>query len=411
LAIFGTAYVSGQSVSSAVPADGLELLKRVAQHYADAKSYRIEEVRERESHSEFSRNWQKTVMTAAEAPGNRFHYEGRSMAGDTVRGGDGKTVWTYEVDEHRYTQKPFGEETEPKIITLPEMALREAQQLRENLGHLANGLKSATRLEDATLSINGREIACYRVRIQTSDLKRSRVESLDKTIWIDKSTETVVRSSTREHIHVMMQGRSDIPEDEETTTTYSAAELDRVVPDELFTFTPPSDARLVKEFPNPLKMGPDLSGEPAPPLKFKSPEGNLVTLDSFRGKPVLLDIWATWCAPCVKGLEAISRIYEEAKGKGLVLLSVDEDEEAKTAADLLAKKNYTWPNFHDDGQIGEKLRSSNVPRTLLIDGQGKIVYDTNESSEDDLRAAVAQLGPEYASMAPKPKQVSGSLSK
>jgi hypothetical protein len=84
-------------------------------------------------------------------------------------------------------------------------------------------------------------------------------------------------------------------------------------------------------------------------------------------------------------------------------LTVDQDEEAKTATDLLAKKGYTFTNFHDDGEMSKSLGESIIPRTLLIDSAGKIVYDRTGGSEDDLRAAIAKLGPEYASLAPKPQ--------
>jgi hypothetical protein len=81
---------------------------------------------------------------------------------------------------------------------------------------------------------------------------------------------------------------------------------------------------------------------------------------------------------------------------------VDEDEEAQMAKDFLAKKNYTWANFHDDGEIMYEVGSSGIPRTLLIDKQGKVIYD-GDGEESGLRAGIAKLGPEYASIAPKPE--------
>lgn len=109
----------------------------------------------------------------------------------------------------------------------------------------------------------------------------------------------------------------------------------------------------------------------------------------------MLDIWATWCIPCVKGLDEIATLYAEAKGKSLVLLSVNQDEDENTANDFLAKKNYAWPNFHHDGGIWNELGMSGIPRTLLIDAQGKIVYDASGGPESDLRSAIAKLDPEY----------------
>ena len=152
-----------------------------------------------------------------------------------------------------------------------------------------------------------------------------------------------------------------------------------------------------------------MTGDQVPSLKLKSADGKVVGLDSFRGKPVL---WATWCGPCIAALPRLAQIYQEAKDKGLVLLTVDQDEEPNTADMFLAKKGYTWPNFHDgDGQIEKLVGSSGIPRTLLVDAQGKITYPASGTDEDQLRTAIVKLGPEYATLSPKPKQAPCTASK
>jgi outer membrane lipoprotein-sorting protein len=103
LTIIGAAATFAQT---AAPSESLELLKQVAQQYADAKSYHIELVEERTSSANYSHSWEKTVITAAQSPGDRFHYEGHSGSGNAMKVADGKTVWTYRADEHRYTAKP-----------------------------------------------------------------------------------------------------------------------------------------------------------------------------------------------------------------------------------------------------------------------------------------------------------------
>jgi hypothetical protein len=108
----------------------------------------------------------------------------------------------------------------------------------------------------------------------------------------------------------------------------------------------------------------------------------------------------------VEALPQLARIYGEAKDKGLVLLAVDQDEEANTATEFLAKKGYNWPDFHDgDGEIERLVGSFGIPRTMLIDAQGKIIYDAGGMDDDALRTEITKLGPEYAALAPKPKQV------
>jgi thiol-disulfide isomerase/thioredoxin len=228
----------------------------------------------------------------------------------------------------------------------------------------------------------------------------------DETIWIDKARETVLRTMIHADTY-MMEGAARIPLEEQTITTFTTTELNGGVREDLFRFSPPPDAKLIADFPDPAKDSgnANLAGEPAPALKLKSEDGKVVALESFRGKPVLLDFWATWCGPCVAALPQLAQIYQEAKDKGLVLLTVDQDQEANTAAELLAKKGYGWPNFHDgDGEIEKLVGSSGIPRTMLVNAQGKITYDAGGMDEDELRKEIAKLGPEYAPLLPKPKQ-------
>lgn len=320
--------LSGEAIAFAQPApftpssDGLELLKRVAQQYADAGSYYIESVEERAFTSEYSRSWQKTILTAAETGGNRYYDEGRSNNGRSVKVADGKNVWIYRAGEHRYTAKPqlVATSSKPIVIDMSETAMVQAENLRKTLGALTKTLRSADRLPDSILMVNGSEVSCEVVRVQNSDQKRvSPNYTFEKTIWIDKTHETVMK--TVEHAHTyMLNGAARIPIEEEITTTFPTVELNGPVRESLFTFIPPPDAKLIEDFTDPTKNfgGINMTGDQLPPLKLKSADGKTVALDSFRGKPVLLDLWATWCGPCVAALPQLALIYQEAKHKGLV---------------------------------------------------------------------------------------------
>lgn len=406
---------STAAVPSTPSSDGLDLLKRAAQHYADAKSYYIESVEERTSTREYGRYWSKTILTAAQAPGDRSYYEGRAETGSSIKVADGKTVWRYRVDEHRYTAKPQSSQNAAShgVIAMQEMGVWNAENLRRTLAEMAKHLKSAERLPDATLTVNGQQVLCQVVRVQSSDQKRELPEYLfERTIWIDAERNTILK--TVEHAHTFMSmGTGRIPIEEEVSTSYTKTVLDGAVQDSLFIFTPPSDAKLIQDFPDPREsFQVNMTGEQIPPLKLKSADGKVVGIESFRGKPVLLDFWATSCAPCVASLPELAEIYQEAKDKGLVLLAVDQDEDPTAAVNFLAKKGYTWPDFHDgDGAIEKLMGSSVVPRAVLLDAQGMIVYDTTGVDGDQLRTHLAKLGPEFASLGPKPKLAPCAVSK
>ncbi len=400
-----------QSHNSSASPTGLELLQQVSRHYAAAKSYRIEATEETTTTNDYEHNWQKMLLTAAEAEGSRYYYEGHSNAGGAVRVSDGKTMWNYHTDEHTYTIKATSDNsTAPaQPLSWAEMGSLRAQNIHKELAELATHYNSAERLPDTTLTMGDREIPCYVVRVTSSDRKRSLPSRRsDETFWIDKAHLTILKSLDQFHSYIP-SGSARIPMEGELKITYPVVELDTPLPDSLFSFTPPADAKLLQSFPNPLNSaaGINFTGQTVPSVTLKSADGKLVSLDSFRGKPVLLDFWATWCPPCVKGLPQLAELYQETKDKGLVLLTVDTDEDAKNAADLLAKGGYQWPNFHDAGELSDAFGVNGIPRTVLIDANGKVVFDKIDPKDGELRAQIAKLGPGYASLeqkaAPAPK--------
>lgn len=187
----------------------------------------------------------------------------------------------------------------------------------------------------------------------------------------------------------------------DTITTYPVVDLDATsVPDGLFTFTPVGEAKLVQKFSAtvvPRGHGDLLVGKLAPSVSLVSTDGHTVGLESFRGQPVLLDFWATWCAPCVACMPSLAKLYRDTRAKGLVILSIDEDDEPQKATDFLAKRAEPWPNFHDDGEIARSFAGDGIPQFVLIDSSGKIVYQASGFDDSGLRKAIAKLGPSFDS--------------
>jgi thiol-disulfide isomerase/thioredoxin len=135
-------------------------------------------------------------------------------------------------------------------------------------------------------------------------------------------------------------------------------------------------------------------GQAAPRVQFLLSDGNRVALESYRGKPVLLDFWATWCGPCVLAMPNIERLYSLANQNGLTVISVDEDNDALAAVAYLARHEYAWTNYHDlNGWVRKAFRGDYIPLTVLIDAQGKVAYYDSSSNDEALRAAIAKLGP------------------
>jgi thiol-disulfide isomerase/thioredoxin len=143
-------------------------------------------------------------------------------------------------------------------------------------------------------------------------------------------------------------------------------------------------------------------------VTFTGKDGKEVSLSSYRGKPLLIDFWATWCGPCRAALPGLKRIYSEVKDKGMEFVSfdqvgdpVDEDKDAAAATKYLAQHHYEWKNFHDaDRKVATALQCDGLPLVVVIDAEGQIVYFDFGGNEAELRKAIAGLGPEFASVAP-----------
>ena len=142
-------------------------------------------------------------------------------------------------------------------------------------------------------------------------------------------------------------------------------------------------------------------GKTAPELSFTAPDGKKIDLSSYRGQPVLIDFWATWCGPCLLSMPSLSRIYNDFKARGLAVISVDQDSVPDGATEYLARHHYAWTNYHDtDSKLYHAFKSDGIPLTVLIDAQGKIVYYESGEDEISLRKAIASLGVKTSSTTP-----------
>jgi thiol-disulfide isomerase/thioredoxin len=417
--IFLAAAVAAQTAPQAAPpSEALRLLNEVTQKYADAKTYHLEAIEEETNTNELRRDWRKTVMSAIEAPGDRYRYEGRSAFGSAVVVSDGKTIWKYHEHEHLYTQEPVatGDTEGRRLLQMEEEGINRARYLRRNLPHLADRLNSATLLPEETLVVNGNAKRCFVVHYNDDDLKAKHRDMTEEvTIWIDKERKVIVKMVSRgQNYTILPSSMAHIPFLDEATTFFSFVELDGNVPDSSFVFTPPADAKLVDDFPETRafkksleaqttvesKATADFVGKPAPDVQLKSADGKIILLSSFRGQPVLIDLWATWCGPCRDMISDLKQLYSDVGGKGLLLLTVDDQDDAATAANFLDREHVPWPNLHDpDGAMHKAFKPRGIPFQVLIDREGKVLFYQVGEDIGKLRAAVAKLGPEYSSVA------------
>lgn len=393
--------------------DGLSLLQQMSEHYASATSWYIVAAEERTIENDSCSLSNSARLIGAES-GNEYHYEshteyhekGHRRIGSALHISDGATSWDFHSANHEYRKQtaPTGGYTpEQRSSYVAEVRISQVMRFRKDFADMAQLYSSATRMPDEVLHDTGFDIPCYVVRVTNADRKGPRTsgESMTDTLWIDRQTLAVLRRERHEDAF-RVAGRVNTPITIDSLTRYSTVQLTAPIPKALFHFHPPADAELVTKFSD-RRFDLDLTGQTAPDVPLVAADGASVSLLSYRGKPVLLDFWATWCQPCLVSLPKLAEIGKEATPKGLVFLSVDEDHEEKRATDFLAEHDYTWPNTHDDGSLFQAFNRLGIPLVVLIDESGKIVFWESGEDDHDLRMAIAALGPQYGSIAPAPK--------
>jgi peroxiredoxin len=135
-------------------------------------------------------------------------------------------------------------------------------------------------------------------------------------------------------------------------------------------------------------------GEAAPPFLVTTLEGKQVSLESLRGQVVLLNFWATWCAPCRIEMPGFERVYQAKKNQGFVIVGLSTDWGASAdAREYVARRGVTFPVAMASGEIVRSYGGiRTIPTSILIDRNGRARYTvTGIFAEPALRLAVNRL--------------------
>lgn len=131
-------------------------------------------------------------------------------------------------------------------------------------------------------------------------------------------------------------------------------------------------------------------GDVAPDFTRTDLAGRQVHLADYRGKLVLLNFWATWCAPCRKEMPLFSKWQHDYGAQGLQIVGVSMDDDVTSVKQLLAQSPVRYPIVMGDAQLGERFGGVfGLPLSFLIDAQGRIV--ARYQGESDLARMEAKL--------------------
>jgi peroxiredoxin len=124
-----------------------------------------------------------------------------------------------------------------------------------------------------------------------------------------------------------------------------------------------------------VKIVPIEVGFPAPDFTFPGLDGKMVRLSDFRGKVVLVNIWATWCRYCVDEMPSMEKLYQKLIGEDFEILAVSIDSSGeRVVASFMKKYKLTFPALIDSaGAIRMGYRTTGVPESFIIDKDGILV--------------------------------------
>jgi len=117
------------------------------------------------------------------------------------------------------------------------------------------------------------------------------------------------------------------------------------------------------------------------------------SLAAVRGKPVILDFWATWCGPCQAEMPIIDGLARRFKDQGLVVVGVNTSDAPGLAERFVARKGVTFPIVFDEGNdVAHKFQVDNLPTLVVISKEGKVVAVRHGlTSESDLERLIKRV--------------------
>lgn len=133
---------------------------------------------------------------------------------------------------------------------------------------------------------------------------------------------------------------------------------------------------------------------PAPSTAFLDPDGRPIKLDAYRGSLVLVNVWATWCAPCVKELPSLARLQAALGGERFRVLLVSVDRKGLEVAEPFLRKlgiDGLRTAADPKSELARALGAVGLPTSVLLDAEGRIVGKMLGDAEWDSPAAKALL--------------------
>ena len=144
--------------------------------------------------------------------------------------------------------------------------------------------------------------------------------------------------------------------------------------------------------------GHPLYGEAAPEIDLETLDGERITLSSLRGRPVLINFWATWCTPCREEFDLMIEAYAEHAGADLEILGIIHDDAAEGARAFAADKGADWPMLLDPDDVAwNAYLGLGMPTSFFVDAEGIVrAFSLGGFTEEGLVRQLETILPDEA---------------
>ncbi|HEX4997195.1 MAG TPA: redoxin family protein [Terriglobia bacterium] len=317
----------------------------------------------------------------------------------TLMVSDGETTWTYRPATRQYS----------KIAAAPGAGGVAAELNLLDVLAFFEDRKSARTISSETLTLDGRRYDCWVVvsnlRIPPEAAMGGQVSGGVLTSWIDKQLRLPVQETVVYNYRVApAAGAAPIEYSARIVQMIRALRTDEDLSPELFAFAPPADATEQPALmptvasnstpPSAVNSGRvDFTGKDAPTFSLMDLDGKPYSLDSLKGKTVLLDFWATWCGPCKRSLPVLEKLHQQYSPAGLTILGVDVGEDRSTVTTFLKANPMPYPiALGSEFGILTAYSIQVIPTYVLIGPDGKVVAQQFGFNETALNTLAARSG-------------------
>lgn len=99
-------------------------------------------------------------------------------------------------------------------------------------------------------------------------------------------------------------------------------------------------------------------------------KGNTVAVQSFKGKTVFLNLWATWCPPCIAEMPGINKLYNATLNEDIAFILISQDEDFEKAKKFMARKGFDFEIYHVQDFLPVQYQKGSIPTTFIINPKG-----------------------------------------